>query len=296
MKPTLVILAAGLGSRYKGLKQLDAVGPSGETIMDYSIYDASQAGFGKVVFIIREETRDILDEHIASGFGDKIETAFAYQKLDALPKPYAPPDERIKPWGTGHATLLTRDLVSEPFAVINADDFYGRPAFDALGAYLSSVDPHSSDFSLVGFRLKDTMSENGSVARGICSLDSNSFLTGLVETRNIHQTTEGILSDTGSLTGDETASMNLWGFTPSLFQHLESGFEKFLEANCDDLTSEYFLPEVVSALIRDNLATAEVLNVDSPWLGMTYREDRPILVREIQKMIDAGIYPDNLWK
>jgi UTP-glucose-1-phosphate uridylyltransferase len=296
MQPTLVILAAGIGSRYKGLKQLDAVGPSGETIMDYSIYDAAQAGFGKVVFIIREEIRSILDEHISKTFGDKIETAFAYQKIDALPAPYSAPAERTKPWGTGHATLLTKDLVTGPFAVINADDFYGRPAFETLSSYLVSADAASSDYCLVGFRLEDTVSEYGTVARGICSVDDEAFLTDLVETRNIRRSEESFTSDTGSLTGNETASMNLWGFTPSLFKHLETGFETFLAKNVNDPKAEYFLPEVVGELIKSKQATAKVLNTNSKWLGMTYREDKPILIDEIQKMIDAGIYPNNLWK
>ena len=296
MQPTLVILAAGLGSRYDGLKQLDAVGPSGETIMDYSIYDASKAGFGKVVFIIREETRSALDKHISSTFGDQIETAFVYQELDALPEPYAPPPGRTKPWGTGHATLLTKELVAEPFAVINADDFYGRPAFETLNSYLLSADAHSSDYCLVGFRLEDTVSEHGSVARGICSADSDAFLTELVETLNIRRSENNILSDAGPLTGDETASMNLWGFTPSLFKHLEIGFQQFLEKNIDETKAEYFLPEVVGELITKELATVKVLEANSQWLGMTYREDKPIVIAAIQKMIDNGIYPEKLWE
>lgn len=296
MKPSLLVLAAGIGSRYGGLKQLDAVGPHGETIIDYSVFDAVRAGFGKIVFVIREDISEIFRDTIGRRYADRIHVDYAFQELHKLPDDYILPPERQKPWGTGHAILMAKDIINEPFAVINSDDFYGADSFRILADFLSSS-PASSPpvYSMVGFKLKNTLSEHGSVARGICTADNNSFLQSIVETLNIRQT-DSIISDSGPLTGEETASMNMWGFYPSIFDHLQLRFGKFLKENLQNIKSEFFIPSVVSELINTGIASVRVLETESSWFGVTYKEDKPMVTESIQALVDNDVYPSPLWQ
>ena len=300
MKPTLVVLAAGMGSRYGGLKQVDPVGPSGEAILDYSVFDAIRGGFGKVVFIIRRDFEDEFKEKVGRKYEGMVDVGYAYQDLNDLPAPFVFPEGRTKPWGTAHATRAARDIVKEPFAVINADDFYGRDAMAKLGAYLSAVDPGSLHFAMVGYRLELTLSENGSVARGICKvspegkLQSVSEMTKLVRCADVAKNLEDPENPV-QVPLDARVSMNCWGFTPKLFTELEDRFVKFLAARGTEMKSEWYIPFVVDELIKEGKADCKVLPTDSRWFGVTYREDKPFVVAEIQKLVDAGEYPANLF-
>lgn len=300
-KPTLLVLAAGMGSRYGGLKQIDPMGPNGETILDYSVYDAIRAGFGKVVFIIRPDFADAFKTQVSPKFAGKIEIDYAYQTLDKLPAGYSLPEGREKPWGTTHAILCAKEQVKENFAVINADDFYGKDSYRVLGEFLKNLDPKSSNFSMVGFTLKNTLSEHGSVARGVSQTDANGFLTYIDEKTKIFKTATGAENrEEGKpvqpLTGNEPASMNMWGFTPQLFVHLDRIFKEFLDKSGKELKSECFIPMTVGQLVTEKHATVKVLRTDSAWFGVTYKEDKPIVQESLQKLIAKGEYPANLWK
>jgi UTP-glucose-1-phosphate uridylyltransferase len=301
MKPTLLVLAAGMGSRYGGLKQIDPMGPSGETILDYSVFDALRAGFGKVVFIIRPDFEQDFRERIATKFAGRIDVGFAFQTIDKLPAGFAVPAGREKPWGTTHAILCARDAVDTPFAVINADDFYGRDSYATLGRYLSALSNTSTAYAMVGFTLKNTLSEHGTVARGVCQTDAAGKLTDIQELTKIAKLARGAehRGEDGkivALTGEEPVSMNMWGFTPAIFPQLEADFRAFLAAKGGELKSEAYIPMSVGGLIGAGQATCQVLRSDSTWFGVTYREDKPIVQASIAQQVSAGAYPSPLWR
>ena len=301
MKPTLFVLAAGLGSRYGGLKQLDGVGPSGETIMEYSVYDAIRAGFGKVVFVIRHSFDDAFRDFVNSRFADKIEVVTVYQELTYLPEGYAPAPEREKPWGTNHAVLMAKGTINEPFCVINADDFYGREAFELMSAFLQTIEGKTNVYSMLGYRIENTLSENGSVARGVGEVDSEGYLTGIVERTHIEKFPEGIKykdaeGEWHDISRGTPVSMNAWGFTPDYFNHSERYFKSFLDERGKELKSEFFIPLLVNQLIREGTSTVKVLDTVSPWFGVTYKEDKPKVMEKIAQFVKENIYPDNLWK
>ena len=297
MKPTLVVLAAGMGSRYGGLKQVDPVGPSGEAILDYSVFDAIRGGFGKVVFIIRKDFEAEFKEKVGSKYEGMIPVDYCFQDLNDLPEPYKVPEGRTKPWGTAHATRSARSIVKEPFAVINADDFYGRDAFAKLGAFLSEAKP--MQFAMVGYKLELTLSENGSVARGVCkvaedgALESVTEMTKLVRAGDTAENQEDPANPV-KVPLDARVSMNLWGFSPELFDELERRFPEWLAETGAKEKSEWYIPFVVDELIREGKATCKVLPTESSWFGVTYREDKPFVMAEIKKLVDAGEYPANL--
>lgn len=301
MKPTLFVLAAGMGSRYGGLKQLDPLGPSGETIMDYSVYDAIQAGFGKLVFVIRKSFEKEFVDKVASKYQHKIPVEIVFQELDSLPKGYTVHPERVKPWGTNHAVLMGKDAIKEPFAVINADDFYGRDAFKKLAQFLTELDGSQNHYCMVGYRLQNTLSESGAVARGVCEKDTNDFLTSIVERTHIERKDDKIQYKDAEnywfeLEENTPVSMNMWGFTPDYFEHSEKYFVKFLELNQSNLKSEYFIPLMVDHLITTKTADVKVLDTTSKWFGVTYAEDRESVVNKLQELADKGEYPTPLWK
>ena len=301
MKPTLLVLAAGMGSRYGGLKQIDPIGPNGEIIIDYSIYDAVKAGFGKVVFVIRKDIEDMFKEHIGSRFENIIPVEYAYQQLDDLPSGFSVPEGRTKPWGTGHAIYAARDIIKEPFAVINADDFYGKSAYELLSKKLqTSSDTNIADYSMVGFVLSNTLSENGFVSRGVCEIGKDNILNTVVERTNIVKTKTGAEAtlengDKLPLTGNEVVSMNFWGFTPSLFNHLERMFTSFLTQRGQELKSEFYIPTVVADLIKEEKATAQVLTSVDSWFGVTYPEDKEQVVKSVRELVENGTYPNKLF-
>ena len=301
MKPTLFVLAAGMGSRYGGLKQLDGLGPNGETIMDYSIFDAIRAGFGKLVFVIRKDFEQDFREKVLSKYEGHIPTELVFQAIDNLPAGFTAPAERTKPWGTNHAVLMGKDVIKEPFAVINADDFYGRDAFAVMGKWLSELpEGNTGKYSMVGFRICNTLSENGSVARGVCSKNEQELLTGVVERTEIMRVNGDICykDEEGNWTavGEQTpVSMNFWGFTPDYFKYSEEQFVDFLKENADKPKAEYFIPLVVDNLINSGTATCEVLDTTAKWFGVTYAADRPATVEKIQSLVEAGEYPNKLF-
>ena len=302
-KTTLVVMAAGIGSRFGGgIKQLEPVGPSGEIIMDYSVYDAMQAGFDKVVFIIRKDLEKDFREIIGNRMEKIVETAYAFQELDDLPAGFQRPEGRTKPWGTGQAILCCKDLVQEPFAVINADDYYGKEAFVKVHDYLAGEHPACGkmDFCMAGFQLGNTLSENGGVTRGICSVNEDGHLTKVTETKNIVKTPEGaaVKGEDGRLTSvaaDCPVSMNMWGFTPEIFEVLENGFAEFLENLSDPMKGEYLIPTIVDGLIQEQKANVTVLESRDKWFGVTYKEDKPAVVRSFRELIDAGVYREKLF-
>ena len=303
MKPTLVLLAAGMGSRYGGLKQLDGLGPNGETIMDYSIYDAIQAGFGKIVFIIRKDFEDEFREKILKKYEGHVPAELCFQSLDALPEGFCCPKDRVKPWGTNHAVLMAKDVVKEPFCVINCDDFYNRDCFKVIGKFLSELPEGSrGKYAMVGFRVGNTLSENGTVARGICSKDENENLTTVVERTEIMRI-DGKVSykdENGewvAIEDNTPVSMNVWGFTPEYFEYSEEYFKEFLSKpeNMTNLKSEFFIPLMVNELINDGTATVEVLDTTSKWFGVTYAADRQGTVDRIQQLVNDGVYPEKLF-
>ncbi len=300
-KPTLLVMAAGMGSRYGGLKQIDPMGPHGETILDYSVFDALRAGFGKVVFIIRPDFEQAFRDNVTAKFADRIEVGYAFQTLDRLPAGFSIPEGREKPWGTTHAILCAQDAISEPFAVINADDFYGRHSFAVLAAHLSTLPIDSNAYSMVGFTLKNTLSDNGSVARGVCKTDAHGFLKEIQELTKIEKTHSGArnVGENGAaleLTGEEPVSMNMWGFSPHLFIQLTGLFEEFLRDQGGQLKTECYIPLSVGELVRRHEATCKVLPTDSAWFGVTYREDKPRVQASIAAMTHSGEYPNGLWK
>jgi len=295
MKPTLVIMAAGIGSRYGGLKQIDPVGPSGEIVLDYSVYDAIQTGFGKVVFIIRPDIEEAFKEVIGHKLDGKIEVEYVFQTLDKLPPGLSIPEGRTKPWGTGQAVLMAAPVVHEPFAVINADDFYGRESFRILAEKLKTADVNSTDFCMAGFYIKNTLSEFGGVARGWCDI-KNGKLQHIVERFNIERKEDGIIHyDGGTMNDNDMVSMNTWGFTPRLFDYLEQGFEEFLSQKGSELKSEFYLLEVVDGMIRRGEADVAVLPTNEKWMGVTYADDKPQVMSGIRALVNSGLYPENLW-
>lgn len=296
-KPTLLVLAAGMGSRYGGLKQIDPVGPAGETIIDYSVYDAMRAGFGKLVFIIRRDIEAPFKETIGARFEGKLPVEYVFQELDKLPAGFAAPPARKKPWGTGHAVLMAKDAIREPFAVINADDFYGRASFQKLAGQLTSG---SRDYAMVGFILKNTLSEHGSVARGVCRTSPDDYLQGVTELTKIERDGSAAkYTDAAGkvhpLTGEEIVSMNMWGFQPNLFGHLDHEFKLFLQQHINDEKAEFFIPLPVNTLVSSGAERLKVLRTTDSWFGVTYREDRPRVVESIRALIARGDYPNKLW-
>ena len=300
MKPTLTVLAAGMGSRYGGLKQVDPVGPSGEAILDYSVFDAVRAGFGKVVFVIRRDFEDEFKARVGAKYQGVVEVGCRFQDINDLPSGYSAGSERIKPWGTAHATRAARSVVTTPFAVINADDFYGRDAFCRLAEYLRNVESASASFAMVGYNLGVTLSENGSVARGICDLDADGYLQNITEMVKIERRGEKAVNLENpdvpvELPLDARVSMNLWGFTPRLFDELERIFPKWLDKNIAMAKSEWYIPFVVDELIKEKVATCKVLPTKSRWFGVTYREDKPAVVNAIATLVAEGEYPEKLF-
>ncbi|MGD8501130.1 MAG: sugar phosphate nucleotidyltransferase [Phycisphaerales bacterium] len=300
MKPALLVLAAGLGSRYGGLKQIDPVGPCGETIIDYSIYDALKAGFGKMLFVIMRYFEDAFKEKVSSKFDSFVETAYAYQELDACLGGFEPTEGRAKPWGTAHAILVGKDVIHEPFAVINADDYYGANSFKAIARFIAAKDVSSNYYAMVGYTLGNTLSEYGAVSRGVCECDEHMFLKRIVERGEIEKVADGARyfdadGTAHSLTGNEVVSMNLWGFQPSVFHHIQSQFGRFLRDHGDNKSSELFIPSVVDDLVKSGEATVKVLPTDDPWFGVTYRKDSLTAIRCIRRLIDEGVYPERLW-
>lgn len=301
MKPTLLILAAGIGSRYGGLKQLDKVGPGGEAIIDYSIYDAIRAGFGKVVFVIRKSIEADFKEFIGHKLDGKIEVEYVFQELDKLPTGIAPNPERKKPYGTGHAVLMAAEVIQENFAVINADDFYGSEAYETIAQYFKELDPKSNDNCMVGYNLKNTLSDHGYVSRGQCTSDKNGYLVDVVERTHIEKKGGSIVFEDAEgaevkLDENTLVSMNFWGFTPLYFKQLESRFVQFIKENNENIKSEFYIPFVVNQMIEEGVGKTKVLESDAEWFGVTYQEDRPVVVESIRKLIRAGKYPETLWK
>lgn len=300
MKPTLVVLAAGMGSRYGGLKQIDPVGPNGEWLLDYSIYDALRAGFGKVVFIIRRDIENAFRGGVGERFARRIAVEYAFQELDDLADGFQPPAARMKPWGTGHAVLAARRLVKEPFAVINADDFYGAESFRRLGEFLARP-PGENEYAMVGYRLEHTVSPHGAVSRGLCEVDDGGWLKRVIERAAI-SFDPGVgysFREDGNkveLTGKELASMNIWGFTASIFASLERLFSAFLAKRGAEEKSEFFLPGAVDELIAAGEARVSVLHAGEKWYGVTYPEDRPVVAEGIRSLIAEGRYPARLWE
>ena len=289
---TLLVMAAGMGSRYGGLKQLDEVGPNGETIIDYSVYDAIEAGFNKVVFIIRKDFRDLFKEKISDKYTDKINIEIVYQNLQDLPQNFTCPADRKKPWGTGHAILAARSVMSEPFAAINGDDFYGRESFNIIADYYSK---NQSGFTMAAFQLDKTLSDFGTVSRGLCDVNKNKLVT-VIETHDLKKVNNNISSDREiNLNGKEPVSMNMWGFTPVLFDYLQTMFSEFLNENYKNLKSEFLIPTVVNDLIQQNLEDFHVLRTGAQWFGVTYKEDKSLVNQQILKLIGAGLYPEKLF-
>jgi dTDP-glucose pyrophosphorylase len=302
MKPTLLILAAGIGSRYGSLKQLDQIGPSGETIVDYSVYDAIRAGFGKVVFVIKENIATEFREVFDGKLKDKIEVDYAFQEIHKLPEGTVLSKERTKPWGTGHAVIMAADLIHEPFAVINADDFYGRGSYQSIADFYKDWKPSKINaYCMVGFELGKTLSENGSVSRGVCKADGCGLLLEVNERTKIERDQKGIAyigenEESFYLDDRTTVSMNFWGFTPSFFKYLEEGFLEFMKTNASSPKAEFYIPAVINDLLKRKEASVKILANSDQWFGMTYREDREMVVSKISELVKAGIYPANLWK
>ena len=300
MKPTLFILAAGMGSRYGGLKQLDGLGPNGETIMDYSIYDSIKAGFGKIVFVIRENFENDFREIVLDKYKNIIETDIVFQEINKVPEGYGYLPEREKPWGTNHAVLMGKDVIKEPFAVINADDFYGQESFTILADFLKRMEGKQNEYCMIGYRVGNTLSESGAVSRGVCEVDENGFLKNVVERTHIEEREGEIvyLTETGdSVTIDHNTpvSMNMWGFTPDYFDYSMEFFKEFLVENGQKLKSEFYIPLAVNNLIVQGKVTCKVLGTPSKWFGVTYAQDRPQTVNAINKLINQGIYPEKLF-
>ncbi len=299
--PTLLVLAAGLGSRYGALKQMDGVGPNNEAILDYSIYDAIRAGFGKVVFVIREDFAEAFKKvNNAEKFGVPVE--YVYQSLDKLPEGFTVPEGRVKPWGTCHAVLMAKDVIHEPFAVINADDFYGKEAYKVMADYLKQCEGKQGAYSMVAYRLRNTMSDFGTVSRGICTADEEGYLQSIVERTAIGHTDNGGAAYTDDegvhpLDLDSLVSMNFFGFTPDFFPYSEKGFAEFLKGPAQtNIKAEFFIPLMANQSINDGTAKLKVLSSNASWFGVTYQEDKPEVMRKIKELIAKGLYPQDLWK
>ncbi len=309
MKPTLLVLAAGMGSRYGGLKQIDGLGPSGETIIDYSIYDAVRAGFGKVVYIVRDYFLEQFKEsvhqkysHLLCPDGTPIEFDFVTQELDKIPAGFTLNPERQKPWGTAHAMLMAKDVINEPFVVINGDDFYGRDSFGIAADWCRAHEGGSSTYAIVGFQIDNTLSESGGVSRGICQYDANGRLITVVEHHNVFIEEDGVLRGDNSVTGErvclqpkDLCSMNMWCFTPDYFEKSESIFVDFLRQNIGELKKEFYIPYAVDLMIHSGKAACDVLATPSRWFGVTFKEDRPAVVAKFAELVAAGVYPSPLY-
>lgn len=302
MKPTLLVLAAGMGSRYGSLKQMDGLGPNGEAIIDYSVYDAIRAGYGKVVFVIRgffaQEFKEVFNPE---RYGNKIEVAYVMQELETLPEGFTVPEGREKPWGTCHAVMMAKDVIKEPFAVVNADDFYGQNAIEVMGKHLAESGDKTKQYSMVGYEVSKTLSENGTVSRGVCSVSEDALLTSMVERTKIERQNGEIVYIEGDvvtpLAENTPVSMNLFGFTPDFFEYSEAMFKDFLTGDATtNLKAEFFIPLVVNNLIETGVATTTVLKTTSDWFGVTYKEDRPASVARIAELIKNGVYPEKLWE
>ncbi len=304
VKPTLLVLAAGMGSRYGSLKQMDGVGPNGEAIIDYSVFDAIRAGFGKVVFVIRHSFADDFTAVFnAERFGGRIEVEYVYQELENLPEGFAVPEGREKPWGTNHAVMMAASAIDTPFAVINADDFYGEDAYKVIGGYLSQLEGSAARYCMVGYEVNKTLSENGTVSRGVCTVDAEGNLTSMVERTKIERNAAGeiVFHDLGDdvvLEENTPVSMNLFGFTPDYFTYSEEAFKEFLSAETTktNLKAEFFIPLMVNRLIGGGVAKMKVLSTSAKWFGVTYKEDKPQLMAKIEALIADGVYPRNLWE
>ena len=300
MKPTLFILAAGMGSRYGGLKQLDGLGPSGETIMDYSVYDALRAGFGKIVFVIRHDFEQEFREKVISKYEGHVPVEVVFQDIDNIPEGFTRNPERTKPWGTGHAVLMGKDVIKEPFAVINADDYYGEESFRILADTLREMEGKTGEYCMIGFRIENTLSENGGVSRGLCEVSAEGNLTGVTECHGI-QRKEGKLVQTladgteAPFPEGANVSMNMWGFTPDYFDYSEKAFVKFLSKNAGELKSEFYIPTVVNDLIKEGKITLKVKETGSKWFGVTYAADRPATMDQFAKLVEEGVYPAKLF-
>jgi choline kinase len=310
MKPTLLVLAAGMGSRYGGLKQMDGLGPNGETIIDYSIYDAVEAGFGKVVYIVREYFKEQMEQAVKEKYGnvkcvdgEPLEFQFVTQELFKIPSQFTLNPEREKPWGTAHAVLMGKDVVKEPFAVINGDDYYGKESFKILGDWLRAHEGKTGEYALVGFELDNTLSESGGVSRGIGTANETGYLTDVVEHHKIALAEDGKIYGENNVTGETVelapkalCSMNMWGFTPDYFEKSEQIFTKFLEKNIGELKAEFYIPFVIDSIIKEGTGKCELLATPSRWFGVTFKEDRPGVVAKFQEFADQGIYPTPLYK
>jgi len=302
MKPTLLILAAGMGSRYGSMKQIEGFGPSGETITDYSIYDAIRAGFGKIVFVISPKMEEEFVSSYVKKFPASLEVDYVIQGVNSIPEGIEISPERIKPWGTAHAVLMAKPKIKEPFAVINADDFYGRTAYSIIADYLVNTKENDiSEFCLAGYPITNTLSKYGTVSRGVCQMDNNNFLTDIQERTNIELKNGEIIyiddkENTFPISEDSMVSMNLFGFTPSFFEKMESHFVEFLKENTNNLKAEIYLPTVVQRMIDERTGRTKVLRTDEQWFGVTYKEDRPHVLKMITELVSQGVYPYNLWK
>lgn len=299
MKPTLFILAAGMGSRYGGLKQIDGLGPNGETIMDYSVYDAIHAGFGKIVFVIRRDFEEDFRRVVVAKYDGKIPCEICFQSIDSVPAGCTYTPERQKPWGTNHAVLMGAELIHEPFAVINADDYYGRESFQVLADYLTSIEGTKGNYAMVGYRVENTLSENGTVSRGVCQTDANGYLTDVVERTSIIRKDGKIVyteNDEDHEIAEHTpVSMNMWAFTPDYFEYTLEAFKAFLAAKGQELKSEFYIPTLVNDLIVAGKATCRVLDTPSKWFGVTYAEDRPEVVKKFRALLEDGTYPEKMF-
>lgn len=300
MKPTLVVLAAGMGSRYGSLKQVEGLGPSGETIIDYSVFDAINAGFGKVVFIIRKSIEKDFKEVFDSKYKGKVPYELVFQELDMLPSGYTCPADRVKPWGTGHAVWTARHAVKGPFAVINADDFYGRASFEVMAKALADPKLSSDNYFMVGYRLGNTLSEEGAVSRGVCTTDNNQLLQTVVERTHIERINGKICykdeaQNAIEIDDELPVSMNFWGFTPDYFSHCEQMFSDFLAQSISNIKSEFYIPLVVNNLISSGKASCKVLPTTAMWFGVTYPGDRPVVIQKLAEMVKSGSYPSPLW-
>ncbi|MEY3422865.1 MAG: hypothetical protein RIR48_3194 [Bacteroidota bacterium] len=301
MKPTLLVLAAGMGSRYGKLKQMDAFGPNGETIIDYSLYDAINAGFGKVVFIIRDYFKDEFIKYFSDKLHGKIEVEFVTQELYKVPEGSTYNPEREKPWGTAHAVWVAKDVINEPFGVINADDYYGVDSFYQLAGFLKESDQKpGSDYSVVGYYLRNTLSEHGTVNRGVCTVDPDNNLVDIKECVKIKRDENCIIKypdgdDFKFLSENTLVSMNMWGFLPSYFDYCTDIFKRFLKEEGDKLTSEFYIPSLIDELIKNHILNVKVIDTESDWFGVTYQEDKPFVMKKIEELISKGVYPEKLW-
>lgn len=296
MSLTLLVLAAGMGSRYGGLKQLDPMGPNGEVVMDYSVFDAWRSGYTEVVFVIRRDFAEDFKKFIGDRFANRIKVSYVFQDMANLPEGFSVPDDRTKPWGTGHAILAAKDVIQNPFVAINADDFYGRDAYQKVADFFAASQSPTA-FAMPGFRLASTLSEHGTVARGVCETDAQGFLAKVEELTAIARTERGITNgdDPRILTGEEPCSMNFWGLTPNAFPLLEEGFREFLTTAMENPKSEFFIPFAISDMIQSGAATVKVLPTTSKWFGVTYQNDKPMVVESIRQSIASGDYPEKLW-